>query len=406
MRHHVQRTAAALVAVAAFAAAPALAQKKYDPGASDTEIKVGNIMPYSGPASAYGLIGKTQEAFFKMINDQGGINGRKINFISYDDGYSPPKAVEQARKLVESDEVLLIFQSLGTPSNSAIQRYMNSKKVPQLFVATGATKFGENPKQSPYTMGWQPNYQAEGRIYARYILDNKPDAKIAVLFQNDDYGKDLLKGLKDGLGDKGKMIVAEAPYEVSEPTIDSHIVKLKASGADVFINIATPKFAAQAIRKVPEVGWTPLHIVNNVSQSIGSVLRPAGLENAKGVLSTGYTKDQTDPTWNDDPAMKEWRAFMEKYFPEGDRTSSFTLYGYAVAQTLVQVLKQCGDELTRENVMKQAANLNLELPLLLPGIKIKTSATDYFPIEQMQMSRFVGDRWEFFGPVLSGEFSN
>jgi branched-chain amino acid transport system substrate-binding protein len=406
MRHHLQRTAAALVALAAFAAAPALAQKKYDPGASDTEIKVGNIMPYSGPASAYGLIGKTQEAFFKMINDQGGINGRKINFISYDDGYSPPKAVEQARKLVESDEVLLIFQSLGTPSNSAIQRYMNSKKVPQLFVATGATKFGENPKQSPYTMGWQPNYQAEGRIYARYILDNKPDAKIAVLFQNDDYGKDLLKGLKDGLGDKGKMIVAEAPYEVSEPTIDSHIVKLKASGADVFINIATPKFAAQAIRKVPEVGWTPLHIVNNVSQSIGSVLRPAGLENAKGVLSTGYTKDQTDPTWNDDPAMKEWRAFMEKYFPEGDRTSSFTLYGYAVAQTLVQVLKQCGDELTRENVMKQAANLNLELPLLLPGIKIKTSATDYFPIEQMQMSRFVGDRWEFFGPVLSGEFSN
>jgi branched-chain amino acid transport system substrate-binding protein len=406
MRHHLQRTAAALVALAAFAAAPALAQKKYDPGASDTEIKVGNIMPYSGPASAYGLIGKTQEAFFKMINDQGGINGRKINFISYDDGYSPPKAVEQARKLVESDEVLLIFQSLGTPSNSAIQRYMNSKKVPQLFVATGATKFGENPKQSPYTMGWQPNYQAEGRIYARYILDNKPDAKIAVLFQNDDYGKDLLKGLKDGLGDKGKMIVAEAPYEVSEPTIDSHIVKLKASGADVFINIATPKFAAQAIRKVPEVGWTPLHIVNNVSQSIGSVLRPAGLDNAKGLLSTGYTKDQTDPTWNDDPAMKEWRAFMEKYFPDGDRTSSFTLYGYAVAQTLVQVLKQCGDELTRENVMKQAANLNLELPLLLPGIKIKTSATDYFPIEQMQMSRFVGDRWEFFGPVLSGEFSN
>jgi branched-chain amino acid transport system substrate-binding protein len=406
MREHLQRTAAALVALAAFATTPALAQKKYDPGASDTEIKVGNIMPYSGPASAYGLIGKTQEAFFRMINDQGGINGRKITFVSYDDGYSPPKAVEQARKLVESDEVLLVFQSLGTPSNSAIQRYMNSKKVPQLFVATGATKFGENPKQSPYTMGWQPNYQAEGRIYARYILDNKPDAKIAVLFQNDDYGKDLLKGLKDGLGDKGKMIVAEAPYEVSEPTIDSHIVKLKASGADVFINIATPKFAAQAIRKVPEVGWTPLHIVNNVSQSIGSVLRPAGLDNAKGVLSTGYTKDQTDPTWKDDPAMKEWNAFMDKYFPEGDRTSSFTVYGYAVAQTLVQVLKQCGDELTRDNVMKQAANLNLDLPLLLPGIKIKTSPTDYFPIEQMQMSRFVGDRWEFFGPVLSGEFSN
>src|ERR671920_1001527 len=280
----------AALAILAVTSSGALAQKKYDIGATDTEIKLGNIMPYSGPASAYGVIGKTEEAYFKKVNAEGGINGRKVNFISYDDGYSPPKAVEQARKLVESDEVLLVFQSLGTPSNSAIQRYMNSKKVPQLFVATGATKFGENPKQSPYTMGWQPNYQAEGRIYARYILDNKPDAKIAVLFQNDDYGKDLLKGLKDGLGDKGKMIVAEAPYEVSEPTIDSHIVKLKASGADVFINIATPKFAAQAIRKVPEVGWTPLHIVNNVSQSIGSVLRPAGLENAKGVLSTGYTK--------------------------------------------------------------------------------------------------------------------
>jgi len=407
MRHHLQRTAAALVALAAFAAAPALAQKKYDPGASDTEIKVGNIMPYSGPASAYGLIGKTQEAFFKMINDQGGINGRKINFISYDDGYSPPKAVEQARKLVESDEVLLIFQSLGTPSNSAIQRYMNSKKVPQLFVATGATKFGENPKQSPYTMGWQPNYQAEGRIYARYILDNKPDAKLAVLFQNDDYGKDLMKGLKDGLGDKAKtMIVAESGYEVSEPTVDSHIVKLKASGADVFLNIATPKFAAQAIRKVAEVGWTPLHIVNNVSASVGGVLKPAGLDNAKGVLSTGYLKDPTDPTWVSDPAMKEWHAFLDKYYPDADRTNSSIVYGYLAAQTLVQVLKQCGDELTRENVMKQAANLNLDLPLLLPGIKIKTSPTDYFPIEQMQMSRFVGDRWEFFGPVLSGEFSN
>jgi branched-chain amino acid transport system substrate-binding protein len=391
---------------AALAAPIAHAQKKYDPGASDTEIRIGNTNPYSGPASAYGAIGKSIAAYFRMVNDQGGINGRKVNFITYDDGYSPPKTVEMVRKLVEQDQVLFVFQTLGTPSNTAIHKYMNARKVPQMHVATGATKWND-PKNHPWTMGWQPNYQTEGQVYARHIMRTKPDAKIGILFQNDDYGKDYVKGLKDGLGDKAKsMIVAEVSYEVSEPTVDSQIVQLQSSGANVFFNVATPKFAAQAIRKVPEVGWTPLHIVNNVSQSIGSVLRPAGLENAKGVLSTGYTKDQTDPTWNDDPAMKEWRAFMEKYFPEGDRTSSFTLYGYAVAQTLVQVLKQCGDELTRENVMKQAANLNLDLPLLLPGIKIKTSATDYFPIEQMQMSRFVGDRWEFFGPVLSGEFSN
>jgi ABC-type branched-subunit amino acid transport system substrate-binding protein len=396
--------AAVLFGMAAFAAAPAAAQKKYDPGASDTEIRIGNIMPYSGPASAYGVIGKTQAAYFNKINAEGGINGRRINFISYDDGYSPPKAVEQARRLVESDEVLLVFQSLGTPSNSAIQRYMNSRKVPQLFVATGATKFGEDPKGSPWTMGWQPNYQSEGRIYARYILETKPDARIAVLFQNDDYGKDLMKGLKDGLGSKASMIVAEAPYEVSEPTVDSQIVKLKASGADVFINIATPKFAAQAIRKVGELGWQPLHIVNNVSNSVGAVLKPAGFENAKGILSTAYIKDATDPTWQDDPAMKEWNAFMDKYYPDGDRTSSFTVYGYAVAQTLVQVLKQCGDELTRENVMRQAANLkNFTVGPLLPGITMNTSAADFFPIEQMQMMRFNGERWELFGPIIAGE---
>jgi branched-chain amino acid transport system substrate-binding protein len=406
MPNHLRRTAAALVALTAFAAAPALAQKKYDPGASDAEIKVGNIMPYSGPASAYGVIGKTEDAFFRMINEKGGINGRKITFVSYDDGYSPPKAVEQARKLVESDEVLLVFQSLGTPSNSAIMRYMNGKKVPQLFVATGATKFGEAPKTSPYTMGWQPNYQSEGRIYARYLLDNKPDAKVAVLFQNDDYGKDLMKGLKDGLGDKAKtMIIAESGYEVSEPTVDSHIVKLKASAADVFLNVATPKFAAQAIRKVPEVGWKPLHIVNNVSSSVGAVLKPAGFENAQGLLSVNYFKDPTDPQWKDEPAMKEWNAFLDKYYPDADRTNGNVMYGYIVSQTLMQVLKQCGDELTRENVMKQAANLNLELPLLLPGIKIKTGPNDYFPIEQLQMMRFNGERWEFFGPILNGELA-
>jgi branched-chain amino acid transport system substrate-binding protein len=391
--------AATLVAIAS----PALAQKKYDAGATDTEIKVGNTNPYSGPASAYGLIGKTIDAYFKKVNAEGGINGRKINFISYDDGYSPPKAVEQVRKLVESDEVLLVFQPLGTPSNTAIQKYMNSKKVPQLFVATGATKWGD-PKGNPWTMGWQPTYQAEGQIYAKYILKTHPNAKIAILFQNDDYGKDYVKGLKDGLGDKAKsMIVSELPYEPADPTVDSQIVSLKNSGADVFFNVTTPKFAAQAIKKAHEIGWKPVHLLNNVSNSVGSVLKPAGFEASKDVLSTGYLKDPTDPTWNNDAGKKEWLAFMDKYFPDGDKTSSFTVYGYTVAQTLAQVLKQCGDDLTRANVMKQAANLkNLDLPMLLPGIKINTSATDFYPIEQMQMQKFTGERWELFGEVISG----
>jgi branched-chain amino acid transport system substrate-binding protein len=391
--------AATLVAVAS----PALAQKKYDPGASDTEIKIGNTNPYSGPASAYGLIGKTIDAYFKKVNAEGGINGRKVNFISYDDGYSPPKAVEQVRKLVESDEVLLVFQPLGTPSNTAIQKYMNSKKVPQLFVATGATKWGD-PKGNPWTMGWQPTYQAEGQIYAKYVMKNHPNAKIAILFQNDDYGKDYVKGLKDGLGDKAKsMIVSELPYEPADPTVDSQIVSLKNSGADVFFNVTTPKFAAQAIKKAHEIGWKPVHLLNNVSNSVGSVLKPAGFEASKDVLSTGYLKDPTDPTWDNDAGKKEWLAFMDKYFPDGDKTSSFTVYGYTVAQTLAQVLKQCGDDLTRANVMKHAANLkNVELPMLLPGIKINTSATDFYPIEQMQMQKFTGERWELFGQVISG----
>ncbi len=387
----------------AITATPAIAQKKYGPGASDTEIKIGNINPYSGPASAYGLIGKTIAAYFKKVNADGGINGRKINFISYDDAYSPPKAVEQARKLVESDEVLLIFQSLGTPSNSAIQKYMNAKKVPQLFVATGATKWGD-PQHFPWTMGWQPNYQSEARIYAKYLLDKYPNGKIGILYQNDDYGKDYVKGLKDGLGAKAKtMIVSEQPYETSDPTVDSQIINLKASGADVFFNVTTPKFAAQAIRKAAEIGWKPLHLLNNVSNSVGSVLKPAGLENAKGVVSTAYYKDPTDPTWKDDAGFKHWEAFMTKDFPEGDKSSSFTVYGYSVAQTLVQVLKQCGDDLTRENVMKQAANLkNIDIEMLLPGIKVNTSPTDFYPIEQMQLMRFNGERWELFGPVLDG----
>jgi len=384
-------------------AGPALAQKKYDTGASDTEIKIGNTNPYSGPASAYGLIGKTIDAYFKKVNAEGGINKRKVTFISYDDGYSPPKAVEQVRKLVESDEVLLVFQPLGTPSNTAIQKYMNSKKVPQLFVATGATKWGD-PKGNPWTMGWQPTYQAEGQIYAKYIMKNHPNAKIAILFQNDDYGKDYVKGLKDGLGDKAKtMIVSELPYEPADPTVDSQIVSLKNSGADVFFNVTTPKFAAQAIKKAHEIGWKPVHLLNNVSNSVGSVLKPAGLEASKDVLSTGYLKDPTDPTWNNDAGKKEWLAFMDKYFPEGDKTSSFTAYGYSVAQTLHEVLKKAGDNLTRENVMKQAASLkDVTQPMLLPGITINTSATDFYPIEQMQMQKFNGERWELFGPIISG----
>jgi branched-chain amino acid transport system substrate-binding protein len=392
-------------AVAGFALAvapPALAQKKYGPGASDTEIKIGNTNPYSGPASAYGLIGKTIEAYFKKVNAEGGINGRKVNFISYDDAYSPPKTVEQTRKLVESDEVLLVFQPLGTPSNTAIQKYMNGKKVPQLFVATGATKWGD-PKNFPWTMGWQPNYQSEGRIYAEYLMKNHPNAKIGILYQNDDYGKDYVKGLKDGLNGKLK-IVSEQPYETSDPTVDSQIINLKASGADVFFNVTTPKFAAQAIKKAHEIGWNPVHLLNNVSNSVGSVLKPAGFDASKGILSTGYLKDPTDPTWDNDAGKKEWLAFMDKYFPDGDKTSSFTVYGYSVAQTLAQVLKQCGDDLTRENVMKQAANLkSLEQPMLLPGIRINTSDKDFFPIKQMQMQKFNGERWELFGPVMSGE---
>jgi ABC-type branched-subunit amino acid transport system substrate-binding protein len=394
----------AALAILAASSSACLAQKHYDSGATDTEIKIGNIMPYSGPASAYGVIGRTEAAFFKKINDAGGINGRKINFISYDDAYSPPKAVEQARKLVESDEVLLVFNSLGTPSNSAIQKYMNSKKVPQLFVATGATKWND-PKNFPWTMGWQPSYQSETQIYAKYLLKEKPGAKIAVLYQNDDYGKDYLKGLKDGLGAKAaSMIIAEESYETSEPSIDDHIVKLKSSGADVFMDIATPKFAAQSIKKVAELGWKPQHFLNNVSASVGSVIRPAGYPNAQDIISANYLKDASDPQWNDDPGMKAFYAFMAKDFPEGDKLDNGTIVGYSVASTLVQVLKQCGDDLTRDNVMKQAANLkNFRIETLLPGIKIDTSATDFAPISSLQLMKFKGERWELFGDVISAD---
>jgi branched-chain amino acid transport system substrate-binding protein len=394
---------AALVGLA-IAATPASAQKQYDTGVSDTEIKIGNIMPYSGPASAYGVIGKTEAAYFNKINAEGGINGRKINFITYDDSSSPPKTVEQARKLVEGDEVFLIFNSLGTAANSAIQKYMNNKKVPQLFVATGATKWGD-PKNFPWTMGWQPNYQTEGRIYARYILDTKPDGKIAVLYQNDDYGKDLLKGLTDGLGAKANMIIAKEPYELTDPTIDNHVVSLKSSGADIYVSVTTPKFAAQSLRKVKELGWTPaMHILNNVASSIGGVIKPAGYDTAQGIISVTYGKDVTDPQWKDDPGVKDYDAFIQKWYPDANRIDGSVGYGMMLAQTLVQVLKQCGDNLTRENVMKQAANLkDFELGLLLPGIKINTSPTDFYPIEQEQLQRFQGETWVRFGPIISGE---
>jgi branched-chain amino acid transport system substrate-binding protein len=384
----------------------ALAQKKYDTGATDTEIKIGNIMPYSGPASAYGVIGKTEAAYFNKINAEGGIKGRKINFVTYDDGYSPPKAVEQARKLVESDEVLVVFNPLGTPSNSAIQKYLNSKKVPQLFVATGATKWND-PKDFPWTIGWQPSYQSEARIYAKFLMKEKPDGKIAIMYQNDDFGKDYLKGLKDGLGAKASMIIAEESYETSEPTIDNHIVKLKATGADVFISITTPKFAAQAIKKIAEIDWKPMHIVSNVSASVGSVIKPAGFENAQGILSAAYAKDGADSQWDNDPNMKKFYAFLEKYYPEANKLDGSVVYGYGAAQTMVKVLEMCGDDLTRANVMKQAASLKDFTPdTLLPGVKINTSATDFAPIEQLQMQRFRGEKWELFGDIISGELSN
>jgi ABC-type branched-subunit amino acid transport system substrate-binding protein len=393
----------AMILLAAFESS-ALAKKKYDTGATDTEIKIGNIMPYSGPASAWGVVGKTEAAYFRKINAEGGINGRKIAFISYDDAYSPPKTVEQARKLVESDEVFLIFNSLGTANNAAIQKYMNAKKVPQLFVSTGATRWND-PQNFPWTIGFQLSYQSEARVYAKYILNEKPHARIAVLYQNDDYGKDYLKGLKDGLGDKAaSMIVAEDAYDVAEPTIDSHIVKMKSLHADVFVDITGPKFAAQAIRKAAEIGWKPLHFLNNISSSIGAVIKPAGFENAQGIISVAALMDPLDPQWKDDPGMKAFDDFLAKDFPEGNRADGLVIGAYNVAQALVHVLKQCGNNLARENVMRQAAMLkDFRTTNLLPGITINTSPNDFAPIKQMQLKRFNGERWDLFGPVLSSE---
>jgi branched-chain amino acid transport system substrate-binding protein len=401
MRNGIFHLLSATTLAVALSASSAYAQKKYDTGATDTEIKIGQTVPFSGPASAYSSIGKAQAAYFKMINEQGGINGRKINLIQYDDAYSPPKAVEQVRKLVESDEVLLTFQIVGTPSNAAVQKYLNAKKVPQLFAATGASKFTD-PKNFPWTLGFNPNYQTEGRIYGQYILKNHPDAKIGILYQNDDLGRDYLTGIKAGLGDKAaKMIVAEASYEVTDPTIDSQVLKIKDAGADLFFNASTPKQAAQAIKKIGELGWHPIQIVDINATSVGAVLQPAGLEASKGLISTNYGKDPSDPQWKDDPGMKHYLDFMAKYYPDGDKNSNFNTYGYSTAQLMAHVLKQCGDDLTRENVMKQATNLkNVEFDLALPGMKANTTENDYRVNKQMQMMKFNGERWELFGPIL------
>src|SRR6201995_2846038 len=372
----------------ALTASPAFAQKKYDPGATDTEIKIGQTTPFSGPASAYATIGRTQAAYFKMINDQGGINGRKINFIQYDDGYSPPKAVEQVRKLVESDEVLLTFQVLGTPVNAAVQKYLNTKKVPQLYASTGASRFTD-PKNFPWTMGFNPNYFVEGRIYGQYILKNYPNAKVGVLYQNDDLGKDYLNGIKAGLGDKaGSMIVSEASYEVSDPTIDSQVLKIKDAGADLFFSATTPKQAPQAIKEICEIDCHPVQILDINATSVGAVMKPAGLEASKGVISVNYGKDPLDPTWKEDAGMKRYFEFMAKYYPEGDKDSSFNSYGYSTTQLLIHVLKACGDDLTRENIMKQATSLkNVQLDLALPGIVNSTTPEDYRVNKQLQMMK-------------------
>src|SRR3954470_22524763 len=401
MKNSIFQLVTATSVAIALSASSAYAQKKYDTGASDTEIKIGQTVPFSGAYSVYANIGKTEAAYMKMINDQGGINGRKINLIQYDDAYSPPKTVEQIRKLVEGDEVLLTFQIIGTAANAAVQKYLNSKKVPQLFAATGASKFTD-PKNFPWTMGYNPNYFVEGRIYGTYILKEHPNAKIGILYQNDDLGKDYINGLKAGLGEKAaKMIVAEASYEVSDPTIDSQILKIKDAGADLFYSASTPKQAAQAIKKIAELGWKPVHILDINATSVGAVMKPAGLEASKGVISVNYGKDPLDPTWKDDAGMKKYFEFMAKYYPDGDKDSSFNSYGYSTTQLLIHVLKACGDNLTRENVLKQATSLkNVQLDLLLPGISVTTTPTDYRVNKQLQMMKFNGERWEMFVPIL------
>jgi branched-chain amino acid transport system substrate-binding protein len=401
MRNGIFYLLAGTAVATALSASPASAQKKYDTGATDTEIKIGQTVPFSGPASAYASIGKTQAAYLKMINEQGGINGRKLNLIQYDDAYSPPKAVEQVRKLVEGDEVLFTFQIIGTPSNAAVQKYLNTKKVPQLLAATGATRFSD-PQNAPWTIGFNPNYQSEARIYAKYILKNHPDAKIGILYQNDDLGRDYVTGLKTGLGEKATtMIVGETSYELSDPTVDSQIVKLKSLGADLLYDASTPKFAAQAIKKVADLGWKPVHILDINASPVSATLKPAGLDISKGIISTNYGKDPGDPQWKDDAGVKAYFAFMDKYYPEGDKLNTVNSYGYSTSELLVHILRQCGDDLTRENVMRQATSLkNYVGSLALPGMAANTSPTDYRINKQMQMMKFNGEQWELFGPII------
>jgi ABC-type branched-subunit amino acid transport system substrate-binding protein len=392
-----------LLAIAAvlLIAAPALAQKKYAPGVSDTEIRIGQTMPYSGPASAYAAIGRAEAAYLTMLNEQGGVNGRRITLLSLDDGYSPPKTFEQTRRLVEQENVAFIFSSLGTPTGVVVHKYLNEKNVPQLFQSSGATFWGD-PEHFPWSMGWQPNYQTEGAIYGRYLLRVKPNARVAVLYQNDDAGRDYVAGFKAGLGTEAaqRMIIAVATYETTDPTLESQIVALQASGADVLFDNSTPKFAAQAIRKVYDVGWHPVHFLMSVASSVSAVLEPAGFDKSQDLVSAAYLKDPNDPQWKDDPAYKDWLAFMQRYDPEGNLGDSFNVSGYALAQTVVQVLKQCGDDLSRENIMRQAANLDLELPMLLPGIKVRTSPNNFYPVQRMRLARFEGKQWTLFGEVL------
>jgi branched-chain amino acid transport system substrate-binding protein len=387
-------------------AAFAQKQKKYDNGASDTEIKLGHCGPYSGPASAYGVIGKGIEAYWKSVNDAGGINGRKVNFVTLDDGYSPAKTVEVVRQLVEQDKVLCLFNTLGTPSNTAIQKYMNQKKVPQLYVATGASKWGR-PKEFPWTMGYQPDYHTEAVIYAKHILANIKDAKVGVLMQNDDFGKDYVDGFKEGLGkDAGNVIAKLVTYEVTDPTVESQIIQLKDSGANVFFNVATPKFAAQAIRKAADIGWKPAQYMTNVSASVSSVMKPAGFDNGQGIITAAYLKDPTDKRWDDDAEMKTWRAWMDKYMPGANQGDANYIYAYSVSFLMHQTLAKCGDTLTHENVMKQAANFQkFRVPCLLPGITVSTSPTDYYPIQAVQLQRFKGETWDLFGDVMAAEGS-
>jgi branched-chain amino acid transport system substrate-binding protein len=406
MKAHITNLVRALVVfglAVSLGSFTASAQKKYDVGVSDTEIKIGNIMPYSGPASAYAAIGKTEAAYFKMINEQGGINGRKINFISYDDGFSPPKTVEQVRKLVEYDEVFLLFNVVGTAGNAAIQKYVNQKKIPHLFISSGAAKF-DDPQNYPWSMAWWPGFKSEARIYAKYIQQHYPDKTIGVLYQNDDSGKDYLSGLHEALGpEASKRILLELSYEITSPTVDSQVVQIKAANVDIFINLSTPKFAAQAIKKISELSWKPIQFLGNASASTSSTMSAAGFDASKDIMSAVYLKDPSDSQWKDDDGIKEFRAFMTKYYPDGDQENGATVFGYGASKAFVQVLKQCGEVLTRENVMKQMTSLDMVIDVYVPGIKIKTSQTDYSPIDQLQLVRFNGSRFELIGSVIDGK---